>query len=391
VCIAPQRDQPAGFRARRAPAGAEVNSFAGAGPADGDESAWLAAWGWDLCAPGGLCERAYEHLGLPPSGWPALKALPEVSPRFRSRSGLAADPFATNYQRCSSPKSLLAVQQVESERKRRAGGQVAGGTPLEHFAGAYLPALGIDAPAPAPAAPTGHAAPATGREATAASAAGAAASLARSEGVAPCSRPPPVQLDAGALGPPDGPAGGAGAGAADEPDQAAALEAEARRWDLAREQLAHGEAPPAACGAASPDPNPGLDPGAAAGDAREEHGATAASGAGGTADQEPAQARGGGQRPDDLRSASSLARGAALGGGRAADANTTAAALGAVQARPGAAEFHAGWLSAMLESCRASAPPVSVCRMSGLLRRTRVPRSLSACPVPLLVPRLCAG
>ncbi len=107
VCIAPHRDQPAGFCVRRAPAGAEVNSFAGARPADGDEPAWLAAWGWDLCAPGGLCERAYEHLGLPPSGWPALKALPEVSLRFRSRSGLTADLFATNYQCCSSPKACL--------------------------------------------------------------------------------------------------------------------------------------------------------------------------------------------------------------------------------------------------------------------------------------------
>ena len=105
---APQRDQPAGFRARRAPAGAEVNSFAGAGPADGDEPAWLAAWGWDLCAPGGLCERVYQHLGLPPSGWPALKALPEVPPA----SGRAAGSLQTYTLPLISAvlfKSLLAV------------------------------------------------------------------------------------------------------------------------------------------------------------------------------------------------------------------------------------------------------------------------------------------
>jgi hypothetical protein len=251
---------------------------------------------------------------------------------------------------------------VESELTRRAGGgQVAGEMPLEQFAGAYLPALGMDAPAPAPAPPPGHAAPATGREATAASAAGAAASLARSDGVAPHARPPggapaagpspPTQLGAGALGAPGGPAGGAGAGAADEPDQAAALEAEARRWDLAREQLAHGEPPPAACGAASPDPNPGSDPASAAGSAREERGA-AARGAGGAAGPKPEQARGDGLRPDDLRSASSLARGAAAGGGRAAAASTTAAALGAMQARLGAGGDACG-----LAKCNAGTMP----------------------------------
>ncbi len=62
----------------RAPAGAEADNYAGAGPAAGDDNEWLERWGFDLCMPGGLCERVYERLGMPMNVWPALKALPEV-------------------------------------------------------------------------------------------------------------------------------------------------------------------------------------------------------------------------------------------------------------------------------------------------------------------------
>lgn len=59
-----------------------MKNFA-AGPPAGDDdaasAAWDAFWGWDCCAPGGLCERVYAHLGISDSSWPALKMLPAVS------------------------------------------------------------------------------------------------------------------------------------------------------------------------------------------------------------------------------------------------------------------------------------------------------------------------
>ncbi len=67
---------------RRAPRGAETANFAAGPPAgenDSASAAWDAFWGWDCCAPGGLCERLYAHLGISESSWPALKMLPAVS------------------------------------------------------------------------------------------------------------------------------------------------------------------------------------------------------------------------------------------------------------------------------------------------------------------------
>lgn len=58
-----------------------MENFAAGPPAgDGDAAAaaWDAFWGWDCCAPGGLCERVYAHLSIAESSWPALKMLPAV-------------------------------------------------------------------------------------------------------------------------------------------------------------------------------------------------------------------------------------------------------------------------------------------------------------------------
>ncbi|CAL8463668.1 g3202 [Coccomyxa elongata] len=64
-----------------APRGAETANFSAEPPAGEDDAAsaaWDAFWGWDCCAPGGLCERVYAHLGISESSWPALKMLPAM-------------------------------------------------------------------------------------------------------------------------------------------------------------------------------------------------------------------------------------------------------------------------------------------------------------------------
>ena len=66
---------------RRAAPGAEAQGFSEGPPAGESEAAaaaWDLFWGWDCCAPGGLCERAYVRLGIARSSWTALKALPAV-------------------------------------------------------------------------------------------------------------------------------------------------------------------------------------------------------------------------------------------------------------------------------------------------------------------------
>lgn len=41
-------------------------------------AAWDQFWGFDCVAKDGLCERAYNHLGLPETAWPGLKQLPQA-------------------------------------------------------------------------------------------------------------------------------------------------------------------------------------------------------------------------------------------------------------------------------------------------------------------------
>lgn len=65
----------------RAAPGAEAQGYSEGPPAGESEAAaaaWDLFWGWDCCAPGGLCERVYARLGIARSSWTALKALPVV-------------------------------------------------------------------------------------------------------------------------------------------------------------------------------------------------------------------------------------------------------------------------------------------------------------------------
>lgn len=303
---------------------------------------------------------------------------------------------------------------------------------MHAFAGSYLRALGIDAPAPAPPAPPGRAAsktPATAPQnpakAAAEAARGAPASLAR-EGL-PNALPAPAGMGAaghalhsgrgeesglagqsnvapsaedlkllrssvresglvgetdvghvaegldplyGGQGEPDLGEDGDGTRSAEHLKRAAVLEAEARRWDLARKQLAYGEPPPEACNDDhEPNPNPNTHPGPSsappgqvaasagggfAGRARDAKAAAQSAGfqaaaGGGCGERGPAgppaapEAAGAAKQPsddqnapDDQRSASSLAgQAAAAADGCDGNDNTggmSAAALGALQA-----------------------------------------------------------
>ena len=235
------------------------------------------------------------------------------------------------------------------------GAQAARGAPLEGFVARYLPALGMRRPESAIAA----AAPA---RAAAAAAGGVAASLAAAGGAAGA-----AAAGAGAaVGDLGGLAGseaaGLGPGAAGSAEgRGEALEEEARRWDLAREQLAHGEPPPQVCGQGS-DPDFGQEQaasepplGAAAGSGRDRD-AAAVRGGDAAASREPGPASAGnpGSAPapghiaaevaaqhapdghharNEERSEGSLAGRSGTGGAKSGAAGApTAAALGALQA-----------------------------------------------------------